>query len=359
MRWIGWNRTTEDRGGRAVIQSRYDAHSSVSVQLPHLSVLRPWFAFAHHVLVVLRTLMHIAHSGSNNSQIHNLATRLTELLPAPPVPSAELWNKPSSHALPPPSYDDTIADLPPNYTTTDALASAQTPEYSPWPSLNPSLCSKVPNCLRLSCDTSPASSFYFDNKSLYADIDFGFSEEGVKSHAKKKKAAAPAKKAEEEPPPPPPPPPPEPPADTGGGSGGDAPGDGGAGGAGGGDGGGGGGGGDDDGWGAPAEPKKKKTKKQIKEEEAEKKKKEEEEAAAAAAAEAERIKKEEEDAAAAATAAAEAEAAAKTAEADLSWASPSAEVAPVDDGWGSFTPNAPAAGKKKKKKGKVRTNLGC
>jgi hypothetical protein len=261
------------------------------------------------------------------------------------VPSADFVTPASEpYGQPPPSYDDTFADLPPDYTTTDALATVQTPEYTPFPSLNPSLCSNVPNCLRLSCDTSPTSSLYLDEKLLYADIGFGFSEDGVKSHAKKKKA--PAKKAvnswdeddnkkKEE----------EGAGGEGGGDngGGDPPADGGAGGAGGGDDGNGGNGGvgggaDDwgDAWDTGKKKKKKGKKAQEEEEEAERKRKEEEE-------EAERKKKEDEEAAAAADAEA-----AKPA-GDLSWADPPEEAA--NDDWGTFA----SAGKKKKgKKGKVR-----
>ncbi|ORX95410.1 hypothetical protein BCR34DRAFT_196052 [Clohesyomyces aquaticus] len=232
--------------------------------------------------------------------IHNLATQLSEFLPPSPVPSPNLWlSDPPENGAPPPSYDDTLADLPPDYTTTDALASAQTPEYTPFSSLNPSLCSNVPNCLRLSCATSPTSSFYLDEKSLYADIDFGFCEDGVKSHAKKKKGAAAKKPVEEKKE--------EEPAGGSGDAGagdsggsGDPPPDGGAGGSGGGDdgnggdGNGGGGGdgdgwGDNAGWGATTKKKKKKGKKAEEEEEAERKKKEEEEE------DAERKRKEEEE----------------------------------------------------------------
>lgn len=293
---------------------------------------------------------HRIHSSlSDKTQFHDLATQL----PASPprhAPSLELWNPASRTAgTPPPSYDDAVADLPPDYTSTDALAYAQSPEYTPFPSLNASFCSNVPNCLRLSCDTSPSSSLFFDEKSLYVDIDFGFSEEGVRSHAKKNKNKNAAKKPaassvtddskkDEEP------------AGSGDGAGGDPPADGGAGGGDGGDGSGGDKGAGDDGDGSG----KKKTKKELKKEEEERLKKEEEERLAKeeeerlakeAEEEAERQRKEEEDAAAAAAAAA------SSAAADLSWAEPTTN----NDDWGSF---APTAGKKKKgKKGKVR-NLG-
>ena len=310
--------------------------------------------------------------GLTSKQIRGLATQLSEHIPPSLVPSPELWHEPSNYGLPPPSYDDTIADVPPDYTSTDALASAQTPEYTPYSSLNPSLCSDVPNCLRLSRDSSPTSSLYLDNKSFYADIDFGFCEEGVKSHAPKKrnknnaskKPPQQEEKKDEAPPPP---------ADSGGGGGEDAPGGGdppgdGAGGAGGGDDGNGGDGGNGgtgdgvDGAGDTAgKKKKKKGKKAQEEEEAEKKRKEAEEAEAAAEAERKRIeeeeaerKKVEEDAAAAAAAAA---ATTTTAANDLSWADPAAE--PAGDDWGSFAATETVGKKKKGKRGKVGINLGC
>ena len=297
--------------------------------------------------------------------------------PQTPPPSRDLWlESPHSDLLPPPSYDDTLTDLPPDYTTTDALATAQTPEYTPFSSLNASLCSNVPNCLRLSCNTSPCSSLYLDEKSFYADIDFGLGDEGVRQHkGPKKKNNNNNKKPAPAPDPPPPPPPPEPPGD--GNSGGDPPADSGAGGSGdGGEGGGDGGdGGDekkgDDDWGddwgtAAGKSKKKKNNKgkkvQDEEAEAERKKKE-----ADAEAEAQRLKDEDEvqrkkveeeaeqkkrdDEAAAATAAA-----ASTAQADFSWANDTNGATDANDGWGAI----PIAGGKKKKgkKGKVR-NLGC
>ncbi|KAJ4367507.1 hypothetical protein N0V83_007090 [Neocucurbitaria cava] len=127
---------------------------------------------------------------------HHLATDLSECPPPAPVPSPELWTPASrSYGIPPPSYDESIADVPPDYTSTDALASVRTPECSPFPSLNASLCSEVPNCLRISNNTSPTSSLFFDEKSLYADIDFGYSDAGIKSHAKKNNKKNAAKKA--------------------------------------------------------------------------------------------------------------------------------------------------------------------
>jgi hypothetical protein len=281
-------------------------------------------------------------------QFHNLATQLAELLPPQlPISSPELWNDASrSYGSAPPSYHESFADLPPDYTSTDALAFAQTPEYTFFPSLNASLCSDVPNCLRLSCDSSPSSSIFFDEKSLYADIDFGFNDEGVRSHAKKgknkpaaKQTPTPAqtsgdgdKKKDEEA------------TGSGDNSGGDPPADGGGGGGDGGDGGGGDKGNNDE----PVTSKKakKKTKKEIEEEERVKKE-EEERIAKAAEEEAELKKKEEEDAAVVAAAAA-----ATSKVADISWAEP----AQNNDEWSSFA--APAGKSKKKgKKGKVR-NLG-
>lgn len=289
-------------------------------------------------------------SASNDHQFPDLPTQPSRLLPSTPVPTTDLWIESflRNHESPPPSYDDSVTDLPPDYTYTDALATAHTPEYTPFPSLDASLCSDVPNCLRISRYTSPASSLFIDDKSLYADIDFGFSDEGVRSHAKKKKNAA-AKKAtntsnayeepsptEEPPPPPEDPPPPADGGDSGGGDGGD---------------------GDKDkdkdkdkpddewgDWGDVSTKKKKKSKKQAQEEEAERLKKEEEEAAATKAAEeeAERVKQEEE---AAAADAAEAEKAAAAAGPDLSWANDT----PATDDWAFGTTS-----KKKKKKGKVR-----
>jgi flagellar biosynthesis GTPase FlhF len=241
-----------------------------------------------------------------------------------------------------------MADLPPDYTSTDALAYAQTPDYTPFPSLKASICSNAPNCLYLSCDISPSTSLFFDEKSLYADIDFGFDEAGVKLHAKKKAKATAKKPAmsnaidegDKKP---------EETSGGGDGGGGDPPADGSAGG---------GDGGDEKGGDDSGKKGKKKSKKEVEEEERLKKEeeervakeeeerlaKEEEEQRLAKEAEeeAERKRKEEEDAAAAA-------AAATSAANDLSWAQP----APTNDDWGSFA--APAVGKKKKgKKGKVR-----
>lgn len=196
--------------------------------------------------------------------------------------------------------------------------------------------------MRLSCNTSPSSSIFLDEKSLYADINLGFHDEGVRSHAKKKnkapaaKAPAPVmpsddgdKKKDDEA------------AGSGDNSGGDPPADGGAGGGDGGDGSGG-EKGSNDGSGTGKKAKKK-TKKELEEEERVKKE-EEERISKEAEEEAERVKKEEEDAAAAAATAA----AATSTAADLSWAEPTQN----NDDWASLA--GPGKSKKKGKKGKVR-----
>jgi hypothetical protein len=237
--------------------------------------------------------------------------------------------------------------MPPDYTSTDALARARTPDYLPFLSFRASPRSSACNPLRKRNSSSPKSSLFLDVKSLYVDIDFGYSENGIKSHAKKKankaatKKPAPAAtpvddgKKEEEP-------------AGGGDGGGDPPADSGAGGDGG-----------------DGDKGKKKTKKEKEEEERLKKeeeerlrkeeeerlqkeeeeraqKEEEERLAKEAEEEAERKKKEEEEAAAAAAA----KPSILKATADLSWGKE-----PADD-WASFGAGAP--GKKKKgKKGKV------
>ena len=271
------------------------------------------------------------------------------------MPSSVLWN-PSARAYgsPPPSYDESIADAPPDYTSTDALAAAQTPKHSPFSFLDASRRVTAPKRLRINNKGSPTSSvFRLDAKASYVDIDFGYCESGIKSHAKKTKKTAAKKPAAA-----------AAPADdgkkdevTGGGdNGGDPPADGGAAGGDGGDG----------------DKGKKKSKKEreeeerLKREEEERLKKEEEERLAReeeerlakeeeerlakeAEEEAERKKKEEEEAAAAAAAVVAASATTLSitkATADLSWANPST------DEWASFGAGAP--GKKKKgKKGKV------
>ena len=265
-------------------------------------------------------------------QIQNLASQLNGFLPPSPTPSPDLWISSSpAEASPPPSYGDSIADLPPDYTTTDALATAHILDYTLFPSLNPSVASSVPACLRWSGATSPNSSIILDEKLVFPDIDFSNCDpENIRTHAKKKGKGGAAKKTT--------------PANDGGneeekkdglvgeenaGNGGnDGGNDGGAGGGAGGDGGE--GGGDD--FGDWDDGKKKKGKKGKKaQEEAEKKRKEHEEA--------ERKKKEDEDAAAAA------EAEAATAPTSDPWAE-----AGAGDDYGEFTTSTK---KKKGKKGKV------
>lgn len=198
------------------------------------------------------------------------------------------------------------------------------------------------------------SSFFLDVKSPYVDIDFGYSDTGIRSHAKKKAKATAAKKPTVAPPP----------ADdgnkgeeAGGGGGdnggGDSPADSGAGGD----------GGDGD-KGKKKTKKEKEEEERLKKEEEERVKKEEEERlqkeeeerlqkeeeerlAKEAEEEAERKKKEEEEAAAAAAAAAKPSI--LSAASGLSWGK---EPASNTDDWSSF--GAAAPGKKKKgKKGKV------
>jgi hypothetical protein len=272
------------------------------------------------------------------------------------VPASEPWNRsPSIVEPPPPSYDESIADLPPDYTSTDALAIAQIPEYSPFSSLDTLLYSTTPRRPRTSNKRLPSpSTLRLDVKSPRVDIDFGYCETGIKSHAKKKNskpatkkpAAAPVddgKKGEE--------------AAGGGDNGGDPPADSGAAGGDGGD------GGDGD-KGKKKNKRQREEEERLKREEEERLKKEEEERlqkeeeerlqkeeeerlAKEAEEEAERKKKEEEDAAAAAAAAATTISVTKAA-ADLSWAKSSQNA----DDWASL---GGVAGKKKKgKKGKVR-----
>ena len=252
-----------------------------------------------------------------------------------------------NYGSPPPSYDESVADMPPDYTSTNALAFAKTPDSSPFPSFRASLCSSV-NHLRKHNSSSPKSSFLLDVKSPYVDIDFGYSDTGIRSHAKKAKKAT-AKKPAAAPPP----------ADdskgeeAGGGDngGGDPPADSGAGGD----------GGDGD-KGKKKTKKEKEEEERLKKEEEERAKKEEEERLAReeeerlqkeeeerlakeAEEEAERKKKEEEEAAAAAAA----KPSILSATSGLSWGK---EPASNTDDWASF--GAAAPGKKKKgKKGKV------
>lgn len=163
--------------------------------------------------------------------------------PAPPV-----------YTNPPPSYDDAVRDLPPDYTALPPLAERKS-----------AVLPAAPHTPRTkSCDrSSPLSK----DRSLNVGIDLD-SPVGVREHKKKKPAA---KKVAA----------PPPPADNGGGGGSDnagddqANGDGAGGDAGGGDGGGDGdgdGGGGDDDWSAwTVSGSKKKNKKKEEEEEEEKK----------------------------------------------------------------------------------------
>jgi hypothetical protein len=333
MRWIGWDVAAWGRRERTEeAYSRYDDTSLFWWFPTFWSQRFPRRCQTSGPKTVYGSIQH--DLVSNTTQQLYLANRLPAVRPPPSNPSPDLWNEASrSFGSPPPSYDDSVADLPPDYTRTDALAFVQSPEYTPFSSLNASICSNVPNCLRLSRDTSPGSSLFFDEKSLYADIDFGFSEEGVRSHAKKKKAAAKKNnisnalddgdKNDGA-------------AGGGDGGGGDAPADG-AGGDGG-----------DDKKGGKKSKKEEEEEERAKKEEEERIAKEEEEARLAKEAEeeAERKKKEEEEAAAAA--------AATKASADLSWAEPAAN----NDDWGSFAATTTVGKKKKGKKGKV-CNLAC
>lgn len=154
-----------------------------------------------------------------------------------------------SYTQPPPSYDDAIADVPPEYSTFPPLAERHIAK-----------CDYAPSTP--ATKSSEKSHSFWKNDIINVDIDFG-NPVGVREHKKKKPAA---KKAAA----------PPPPADTGGGSdnaGGDSPGGDGGGDAGGGDAGGdgggdGGGGGGDDDWNAwTTTGSKKKTKKEEEEEE--------------------------------------------------------------------------------------------
>lgn len=179
----------------------------------------------------------------------------TTLLQHGSVSEADLQNElsfrspqPPLCTQPPPSYDDALADVPPEYSTLPPLAERKS----------------------VSCDAAPPTpatksdkkshSFWKDGI-LNADVDFG-TPVGIREHKKKNKPAPGGKKVV----------PTAPPADTGGGSdnaGGDAPsGDGGGDAGGDGGGGDGGGGGGDDDWNAwTTTGSKKKTKKQEEEEE--------------------------------------------------------------------------------------------
>ena len=77
--------------------------------------------------------------------------------------------------------------MPPDYTTTDALATAHILDCTLFPSLNPSVASSVPACLRWSGATSPHSSIILDEKLVFPDIDFlNCDPENIHTHAKKK-----------------------------------------------------------------------------------------------------------------------------------------------------------------------------
>lgn len=228
-----------------------------------------------------------------------------------------------SYFNPPPSYDDAISDLPPDYYAVAPLARQKNPVHQDAPART---------------DAKSASPFAIDFETPA----------GVREHKggkKKKKAAAAPQKQES------PPPPDEGEKNDGGGGedgqNGDAGNDGGAGdggdGGGGDDGNGGGDGGDDDWGGWATTTTKKKSKKKQKEEEEEMKRKEEEERLARE--EEERKAKEEEEQ----RAADEAAAAAASNNNNLSWADEADGNG--DDSWAGFN----TVGKKKnKKKGKVR-----
>ncbi|KAK1150232.1 hypothetical protein N8T08_000134 [Aspergillus melleus] len=223
----------------------------------------------------------------------------------------------------PPSYDDAVKDLPPEYAAVSPLAHRKDSVHDSAPS-------------KYSQDASSNPS------SRTIDLDGSFGIREYKAGKKKKNKPAPQRQA-------------APPNDGGdkkdegadeGSNGGDPPADGGNAGDGSGDGGdgGGGGGGDEggdddwDGWNTTST--KKKTKKQKKEEEEELKRKEEEEQAAKE--EEERKAKEEEERKAAEAAAADNN--------NLSWADdPDGNG---DDSWAGF-----ATAGKKKKKGKVFDNV--
>lgn len=162
------------------------------------------------------------------------------------------------YTTPPPSYDDAIADLPPDYSTSPPLATRKS-DVTTAP-VTPATKSR-----------DQASSLLKD-RSLDIYIDFE-SPVGVREHKKKKGGAAPKKVS-----------PPPPPADNGDGSdkpaddqpagdgGGDAGGGDGGGGDGDGDGDGGGDGGGDDGWNDWTTTGAKKKNKKKEEEEEEKRK---------------------------------------------------------------------------------------
>lgn len=239
----------------------------------------------------------------------DLVTDLTSCLPT-------RSSEPPSYDQPPPTYDDVIYDLPPEYSALPPLAQRKSTAIFFAP--------RIPQI------SHKSSSSLLKDRMLDVRIDFE-NPTGVREHKKKKPAVA--KKAAPPPSPPPPPPPP-----AGGADGGDdnANGDGGsgdAGGAGGGDE----GDGDGDDWGDWNVNGKKDKKKKLEEEEEERKAKEEEERKAKE--EEERLAKEEE----------ERQAAEASAVKDLSWAEDNGGGG-GDDSWAAFTDVG------KKKKGKVRSS---
>ena len=164
-------------------------------------------------------------------------------------------SEPPSYDQPPPSYNDVIDDLPPEYSALPPLAHRKSTTLSFAPKSRQTLQKSLSSLL--------------EDRILDSGIDFeNFT--GIREHKKKKPVA---KKAAPPPSPPPPPPPPE-----GGANGGDdnSTGDGGAGGDSNGAGSGDGGDGGDD-WGTWNWSGKKDKKKKAEEEEEEKKAKEEEE----------------------------------------------------------------------------------
>jgi hypothetical protein len=182
--------------------------------------------------------------GNNGVSVRQGTLRKDELsCPSPALPL---------YTTPPPSYDDAIADLPPDYSTLPPLATQKSVFDAP---VTPAAKSR------------DQSSALLKDRSLDVYIDFE-NPVGVREHKKKKGGAAPKKVSA-----------PPPPADNGGSS--DNPGDDQAAGDGGGDAGGGDGGGDGDGDGDGGENdgwndwttsgSKKKNKKKEEEEEEERK----------------------------------------------------------------------------------------
>ena len=247
----------------------------------------------------------------------DLVTSLTSRLPTRSL-------EPPSCDQSPPTYDDVIRDLPPEYSALPPLAQRKSTAIF--------LASTTPQ------KSHKSSSSLLKDRMLDVRIDFE-NPTGVREHKKKKPAAG--KKAAPAPSPPPPPPPPAGGADGGDDNANGDGGDGGAGDSGGAGGGDGGDGGGDDGWGDWNVSGKKDKKKKLEEEEEERKAKEEEERKAKeeeerkAKEEEERLAKEEEERQAAEASAAK----------DLSWAE---DNGGGDDSWAAFTNVG------KKKKGKVR-----